>query len=234
VQIYQLKLVLVDHSPQIWRRLLVGADTCLALVHRIFQIALDWEDCHFYRFWIHGKEFGSPQPGGMIRSDDCEQVRLRECRLRVGGRFLYEYTFCKDDFSDCWQCEVRLEAILPAQPDQVHPVCSAGKHACPPEECGGVQNILAYRGLLLETEEQDLQVLTEFAVQVAQRSPDAPALGFAQDSEEYAALALAVKRTEARARLADRRFDRDEINRQLRALPQGCEVGDAIAEPGRV
>jgi len=227
-----MKLVLVGHSPQIWRRVLVDADTSLALVHRIFQIALGWEDRHLHRFRIHGKDFGSPQPGGVVCSDDSQQVRLSQCRLKAGERFLYEYTFDENDFSDCWQCDVRLEALLPAQPDQVYPVCTAGKHPCPPEECGGVQNIRAYRCLLLETESQDLEVLTEFAVQVVKRSPDAPALGLAEDSEEYAALALAVERTEARARLATGQFDRDEINRQLRALPQGGEVGDAFAEPG--
>jgi len=77
-----------------------------------------------------------------------------------------------------------------------------------------------------------MEVLAEFALQVAQRQPDDPALGLAQDSEEYAALVLAVERTQVRERLSADSFERHEVNRQLRALSLCCEVSDAVSDPG--
>jgi len=227
MQIYQLKLVLRGISPQIWRRVLVDADTSLADLHQIFQIAMGWQDQHLHRFRIHGKHFGITYPGGIVFRDDPNQVRLSQFRLRPGERFLYEY-----DFAERWRLDVRLEAILPAEPQQVYPLCSAGKHACPPEECGGVEDYLANRHLLEQTQQQDLEVLTEFTVQVAQRQPDEPALGLSEDSEEYTTLVLAAQRTQARAHLTAGSYERHEINQQLRALPLCCEVSDALSAPG--
>jgi hypothetical protein len=36
-----------------------------------------------------------------------------------------------------WACDIRLEAILLPVPQRVYPVCLAGKHAAPPEDCWG-------------------------------------------------------------------------------------------------
>jgi hypothetical protein len=32
---------------------------------------------------------------------------------------------------------IRVEAILPMEPDRFYPVCISGKRAAPPEDCGG-------------------------------------------------------------------------------------------------
>ncbi|MDQ2805864.1 MAG: plasmid pRiA4b ORF-3 family protein [Chloroflexota bacterium] len=58
VPVYQLKVVLRDCSPLIWRRLLVSSDTTIAHLHAILQTALGWEDLHLHRFRIHSKEYG--------------------------------------------------------------------------------------------------------------------------------------------------------------------------------
>ena len=46
-KVYQLKVVLRQCSPLIWRRLLVTSDTTIAQLHTILQIAMGWEDVHF-------------------------------------------------------------------------------------------------------------------------------------------------------------------------------------------
>jgi len=48
--IYQLKVVLLDVSPMIWRRLLVCGDNTIADLHYILQISLGWSDDHLHRF----------------------------------------------------------------------------------------------------------------------------------------------------------------------------------------
>ena len=52
-------------------------------------------------------------------------------RLRQGERFRYVY-----DYGAHWQCDIRLEAIVPRDSKRFYPVCIAAKRAAPPEECG--------------------------------------------------------------------------------------------------
>ena len=42
------------------------------------------------------------------------------------------------DFGDSWEHSVVLEKQLPADPDTHYPICTDGKLACPPEDCGGI------------------------------------------------------------------------------------------------
>ncbi len=53
--------------------------------------------------------------------------------MREREKFIYEYDFC-----DFWKHQIRVEAILPEDKEQNYPLCTAGKGACPPENCGGV------------------------------------------------------------------------------------------------
>ena len=117
----------------IWRRLLLRSDQTLADLHSTLQIAFGWSDFHLHRFRIHGKDFGVFRRGGPSFSQSAHQVRLAEFQFRLGERFLYEY-----DFGDGWEHQIRLERILPFQPEQIYPVCMGGKRSSPPEDCGGV------------------------------------------------------------------------------------------------
>ncbi|MBV8883013.1 MAG: plasmid pRiA4b ORF-3 family protein [Chroococcidiopsidaceae cyanobacterium CP_BM_RX_35] len=92
-----------------------------------------WTDCHLHQFIIHGKRYGIAQVGGVCFSDDPKQVKLSEFGFQVQEKFIYEY-----DFGDNWQHLIRAEAITPSKPNQFYPMCTAGKRAVPPEDCGGV------------------------------------------------------------------------------------------------
>jgi len=52
VTIQQLKVVLKDIKPPIWRRLLVRSDTRLHQFHAILQVAMGWMDGHLHAFTI--------------------------------------------------------------------------------------------------------------------------------------------------------------------------------------
>jgi hypothetical protein len=130
LSIYQLRILLRGISPLIWRRVLVHSDTTLAQLHTILQILFTWSDEHLHSFYVHGREYGSsgaPTHG----------VMLRDLGLHRGERFRYVY-----DFGANWECELRLEALLPLAPRRVYPVCIGGKRAAPPEDCRGAWGYL--------------------------------------------------------------------------------------------
>src|SRR3989442_8196800 len=99
--VYQLRIVLREISPLIWRRLLVCSDTTLAHLHTILQIVFTWSGEHLHTFHIHGKDYGSD--GG-----DTRHVQLSALRLRRGERFRYVY-----DYGAYSPADIRLEALLP-------------------------------------------------------------------------------------------------------------------------
>lgn len=140
VHVYQLKVWIQAISPMVWCRLLVRSDSTLADLHYTLQIAIGWSDTHLNRFHIHGKDYGVYHSGGISFADDPEQVSLSAFGFWPRERFLYEY-----DFGDAWLHEVRIEQRLSVDPKRTYPVCIDGKHAVPPEDCGGVLAYLQMR-----------------------------------------------------------------------------------------
>ena len=122
--IYQLKVVLLDVSPMTWRRLLVCNDSTITDLHYILQITMGWSNDYLHRFRIHGKQYGIARLGGITFSDDPDTVQLKDFRFRINERFLCEY-----DFIDDWRHQIRVEAILAAEPHRAYPVCTGGKRA---------------------------------------------------------------------------------------------------------
>ena len=135
--IYQIKVTLLGTKPPIWRRLLVPADLTLAHLHNVLQIAMGWEDGHMHEFRVGQRRFGQPEPADpfmrMPRTESERTARLSAVLGRSGTKMIYAY-----DFGDSWEHSVVLEKQLPADPDTTYPVCTDGKLACPPEDCGGI------------------------------------------------------------------------------------------------
>ena len=119
-------------SPIIWRRLLVRGDSTIADLHDTLQIAFGWSGDHLHRFLIHGKQYGVAYLDGITFRGDPRRIKLSDLGLRVKEKLLYEY-----DFNDQWRHLIRVEAILPMEPDRFYPICISGKRAAPPEDGGG-------------------------------------------------------------------------------------------------
>jgi len=157
--IYQLRIVLRGISPLIWRRLQVRSDTTLAQLHLMLQILFDWCDEHLHRFHIFGKDYGSD-------GADTRTVRLSAFGFHPGERFRYVYNYWAD-----WQCDIRLEAVLPVEPDRFYPVCPGGQRPAPPEH---VHDAWTYLELLDEHRVPPFEAILTLA-DMAQAMLDAPA-----------------------------------------------------------
>ena len=135
-QIYQLKITLLDSRPPIWRRFQVPSDMNLAKLHQVIQYVMGWDDSHMHQFKVGKTYYGTTYPDdfdGMPETKDESKARLQELVSRPKAKFVYEY-----DFGDSWEHEVVLEKILPPESGVHYPLCTEGKRACPPEDCGGV------------------------------------------------------------------------------------------------
>ena len=134
-EIYQLKVSLKGITPMIWRRFLVPGAVTLSELHEVIQQVMGWTDSHLHGFMINGKRYGKPDPefemGEELLDESC--FRVREILKKEGASIQYTY-----DFGDHWQHNLRLEKILPLDPNKQLPFCIAGRRSCPPEDVGGV------------------------------------------------------------------------------------------------
>ena len=206
VKIYQFRVVLCGISPLVWRRLLVASEMSLAELHYALQIAFDWSGEHLHRFSIHGRDYGITQCGGILFEEDAWRIPLSRFRLHGKERFRYEYDFTAD-----WKLDIRLEKVLPFDPKHPIPLCSAGNRAAPPEDCGGARDYLER----LDRHRypfEDLAVVPETVQRLLDSGGDRKAIGDLDELRE------AMERVETYEQFQPDRFERREVNRQLRAL----------------
>ncbi len=128
---YQIKVQLCGVTkPPVWRRLQVPADLSLDRLHEVIQTAMGWHNCHMHVFSDGWNEYGLPDRE--LGHQDERKVHLFQLLTSVGDKIGYNY-----DFGDDWLHDITLEKILPAGAGVTSAVCTAGKGACPPEDCGG-------------------------------------------------------------------------------------------------
>ncbi|MEW6380914.1 MAG: plasmid pRiA4b ORF-3 family protein [bacterium] len=132
--VYQIKVTLMDIEPPIWRRVQITSDTTLKKLHEILQAVMGWTNSHLHQFIIGGKYYAEPDPEYDPEVKNEKMIRLSQVISGVNDRSIYEY-----DFGDNWEHELLVEEVLPVSDGVRYPVCLDGQRACPPEDCGGIQ-----------------------------------------------------------------------------------------------
>jgi hypothetical protein len=134
MKIYKLKVSLEGSKPPIWRKFQITADTDLQQLHHIIQTIMGWQDSHLHQFMINKNFYSSKDFFGEDSDDiDSSGITLEKLEAPLKGRFAYIY-----DFGDNWEHTLTIEVIEEANPAVLYPVCTAGKRATPPEDCGGI------------------------------------------------------------------------------------------------
>ena len=130
--IHRIKVTLRGSKPPIWRRFEVPSDISLQRLHAVIQLGFGWRDIHLHVFETPTGHYGTRDPDlDYIRSDASK--RLSAVADWPGDHVDYEY-----DFGDSWRHLVTVEAVQRAEPGVAYPRCTAGKRACPAEDCGGL------------------------------------------------------------------------------------------------
>lgn len=215
-QTYQFRIWLREISPAIWRRILVRSDSTIADFHQTLQIAMGWTDYHLHQFIIRGKEFGIRRLYGPLFKDNSRSIRLADFQFLSNERFVYEY-----DFKDDWQLEIRLEKILPLDTKKRYPLCIGGARATPEEDWGGA---LAYMQMCdhhyLNPPLDELLLMANLVNRVLDSQEGDSIRDLIEDKDE---LQEAADRLEAYRSFQPDRFDRREVNSQLRLFAAECE-----------
>src|SRR5262249_43818860 len=140
IEIYQLRVVLRETSPPIWRRFLVRSDSSIVDLHQTIQMALGWSGRRAFAFEVQGHRWGVRFEG------DAREMLLADFRLYVTERFTYTYNAAEQEGRP-WRFEIRLEQKLAMDIRQHYPRCIGGGGGPPPQPCGGALSFFSPPGL---------------------------------------------------------------------------------------
>lgn len=132
-RLFQLKVTLLDIKPPVWRRILVHPSTPLDGLHEYIQAAFGWWNYHLYEFEIGGRSYGVPDPDWDV-GPPVKKAHRTVLDNVADVRDSFRYTY---DFGDCWEHKITVEKSIPITAGMTVPTCTAGRRACPPEDCGG-------------------------------------------------------------------------------------------------
>lgn len=132
-KILQLKIVLNNIHPTIWRRILVPDSATFHELHLIIQAAMGWGNSHLHEFNVNDSLIEDPK-----QAEDEERkyfnsrkTPLSEFLEKEKTKFYYLY-----DFGDCWEHIISVEKNFKNDKIKI-PTCIGGEGSCPPEDCGG-------------------------------------------------------------------------------------------------
>jgi len=159
VPVYQLRITLREIEPPILRVLQIKGNVSLKTLHVCIQGVMRWTNSHLHEFKIDGKKYRGE---GMYDPVEDPEV-LDESEYRLGklvdekSIFIYEY-----DFGDCWEHEIWVEKVIPAEEGVSYPICLYGERACPPEDCGGTWGYEELLNVLNDPEHEDHKQFSEW------------------------------------------------------------------------
>ena len=137
----QVKVVLVESDPPIWRRLEIPTDASLEELHELIQIAMGWDNAHLFAFYLRPPGSRSKRFRKWEELDPESEAPLDTVLVRSNDELIYEY-----DFGDSWIHRIEVEKRLSSSEPVAVPRCTAGEGSCPTEDCGGISGY----GYLLE------------------------------------------------------------------------------------
>jgi hypothetical protein len=131
----RLKITLNHAKPAILRRIEVPLDIRLDRLHLTIQAAMGWTNSHLYELRLGNASWSTPYPEEDWFGDfgDATKTTLDNIVEAIGKRKLdYHY-----DFGDDWHHTIKVERVVPAEPEVLYPRLIEVVGRCPPEDSGG-------------------------------------------------------------------------------------------------
>lgn len=130
---YIVRIDLKGYRPPIWRRIKVPAGITYEHLHRILQIAFDWDNSHLHSFFVDRTKMIGPNELEMAQF--AEEQRLVDEDFREGAKIDYIY-----DFGCDWTHQIVVEKVSADDKPQLrHAVCIKAKGDTPAEDSRGAE-----------------------------------------------------------------------------------------------
>lgn len=152
---YEIRLMLDEIRPPVWRLIQVPSTLRLCCLHDVFQTVMGWTDSHLHQFEKNGKYWSVPEyfeDDEDIEILDERQTKIRDLLKAEGDSVLYIY-----DMGDDWRHRVVLEKILAVPDGSVSPLCLSGERHCPPEDVGGTSGYEEFLEAIFEPHHPDYE-----------------------------------------------------------------------------
>lgn len=153
----QVKIMLKDSKPPIWRRIWIEDDITFLEFHNIIQDAMGWYSAHLYEFQIGRLHIGVPYEESYTEITDSLEILVHEILKKKGDKILYTY-----DFGDDWRHDIIVEKAEPLVSTDIVPICIKGKGNCPPEDCGGVWGYQHLREIVKDKKHPEYEEMLEW------------------------------------------------------------------------
>jgi hypothetical protein len=153
---YQIKIVLTDVEPSVWRRLMLDPDITLRDFHKIIQTAMGWTNSHLHQFEV-GRDFYAPKEFEVEGANNSNTKKLSSILNKEGVHIKYEY-----DFGDGWMHDITLEKIGQENKLIEIPCCMDGHGKCPPEDCGGTHGYRNLKKVIADPEHEEFEDTMEW------------------------------------------------------------------------
>ncbi|KAF7732371.1 hypothetical protein EC973_005267 [Apophysomyces ossiformis] len=156
--IYKLRVDLLYAKPQIWRRFLVPGSIKLSELHVALQYIMGWQFSHMHMFNFGDTAYGKVWEEFSTDSDTKDQSKttLMEA-LGDANHFLYTY-----DMGDNWEHLVKVEKVLPPDPELRYPKCVSGRMACPPEDVGSIEGYESFLQIIKNPRHEEHQDMIDW------------------------------------------------------------------------
>ena len=141
---FQLKIMIKNSKPPIWRRVIVPAGITFSQLSIILNKVMGWCGYHMFEFEFYHRELRIMEDGDEFCMDydsydymEASTTYIREF-LEEEGWFTYTY-----DLGDNWEHRVTVEKVMDDYAFD-YPVVVKYKGDCPPEDCGGIWGYYEY------------------------------------------------------------------------------------------
>lgn len=130
---YQIKVVLEDVKPPVWRRIVIPEQVNFRFLHEVIQIAFGWEDMHLHEFQLSESEIVI----GCIENADLFMLSDENSMELDGFLCTHKWIRYIYDFGDNWRHKITFEKEVPDYDKRYATIVkSVGNNM--EEDCGGV------------------------------------------------------------------------------------------------
>lgn len=160
---YQLKVVIKNSKPPIWRRCIVPAGITFSQLAIILNEIMEWSGCHLFEFEFYHMEVRINEDIDDSREKDSwTDYDLLDASVTHIDSFMeheawFTYTY---DYGDNWQHRVTIEKILDDAENYPQVIKYKGKG--PKEDCGGLASFYEYQKILEDEKHPDHEEISRW------------------------------------------------------------------------